>query len=60
MTKAKRVDKRTDADRAARGLARLTLRLPAAILRQLEQLAKRRKSHRVTVLCDLIQEAAAK
>lgn len=41
----------------AHGYRRLQVRLPAATLRQLEQLAKARHSARVTVLCDLIAEA---
>lgn len=42
----------------AHGYRRLQVRLPAATLRQLEQLAKARGMARVTVLCDLIQEAS--
>lgn len=55
MKNYKRIDTRRDADRDS---IKLTVRLPPRTARQLEQLAKLRNSARVTVLCDLIQEAS--
>ena len=53
----KRPELRSEADRAELS-TRLCVRLPPKTARQLEQLAKSRHSARVTVLCDLIQEAS--
>lgn len=53
---AKRPELRTESDRAERS-TRLCVRLPAATAAKLERLAKARHSARVTVLCDLIDEA---
>lgn len=53
-----RRDTRTEAARKGGSVGAIKVRLPKATLAKLEQLAELRGMARVTVLCDLIDEAA--